>query len=39
MELEGLVGGAIATAIFVSVLFIVLRRKRAGRRLSTEPLP
>lgn len=34
MELEGLVGGAIATAIFVSVLFIVLRRKRAA-----EPKP
>lgn len=33
-ELEGLVGGAIATAIFVSVLFIVLRRKRAA-----EPKP
>lgn len=38
-ELEGLVGGAIATAIFISVLFIVFRRKRAGKRLSTEPLP
>uniref|UniRef100_A0A8C9ELH0 Ig-like domain-containing protein n=1 Tax=Pavo cristatus TaxID=9049 RepID=A0A8C9ELH0_PAVCR len=33
-ESEGLIGGAIATAIFVSVLFIVLRRKR-----SAEPKP
>ncbi|XP_048790022.1 tapasin-related protein-like [Lagopus muta] len=33
-ELEGLVGGAIATAIFISVLFIVFRRKRAA-----EPKP
>ncbi|NWZ31649.1 TPSNR protein, partial [Asarcornis scutulata] len=35
---EGLVGMLIATAIFIAVLFAVLRRKRAGRRLSTEPL-
>ncbi|XP_021252300.1 tapasin-related protein isoform X1 [Numida meleagris] len=33
-ESEGLIGGAIATAIFVSVLFIVLRKKRAA-----EPKP
>ncbi|XP_003202716.2 tapasin-related protein [Meleagris gallopavo] len=33
-ESEGLVGGAIATAIFITVLFIVLRRKRAA-----EPKP
>uniref|UniRef100_A0A8C2U3J6 TAP binding protein like n=2 Tax=Coturnix japonica TaxID=93934 RepID=A0A8C2U3J6_COTJA len=34
MEMEGLVGGAIATAIFVFVLFVVLRRKRPA-----EPMP
>ncbi|NXJ09917.1 TPSNR protein, partial [Odontophorus gujanensis] len=33
-ESEGLIGGAIATAIFISVLFIALRRKRAA-----EPKP
>ncbi|NXK45886.1 TPSNR protein, partial [Chauna torquata] len=38
-RLEGQMGFFIATAIFIIALFIVLRRRKAGRRLSTEPLP